>query len=64
MAKIQHHEDGRKHNVTLLSQQIPYPSTGQYPNQQNQRYTFEETRSGSMMQNTQNQSLAQNIQRD
>ena len=50
MAKIQHHEDGRKHNVTLLSQQIPYPSTGQYPNQ-DRRYTFEDNRSGSMLHN-------------
>ena len=31
MAKIQqHHEDGRKQIIMLKSQQIPYPSTGQF----------------------------------
>lgn len=64
MAKMPHADDGRKHIATFLSQQIPYPSTGQYPSQQNSKFNMEENRSGSMLQASQNQSLSQNIAKD
>lgn len=65
MQQQQHQDDGRKHNATLLSQQIPYPSTGQYPNQQPNKFNMDENRAGSMMQsNNQNQSHGQNLTKE